>query len=307
MPANEKAAIYIGKGSIAWRGDLEELLRLAESDIPILAFSVHRHGGREDWAPPHSHGRGQLIAVTKGLLVVEAGNERWMFPSYRCAWIPPNFAHAGRSVGGAVGSLVYLSADVCRGLPQKPCMFGSSQLLFGVIDRMLTWNPRNALSPTQKRLIEVLRDEIRHPEQQPLRLSIPKEERLARVARMQLDDVATNNTLDKWAQYAGMARRTFMRAFYAEVGMTFGRWRQQVRLFAALEMLAEGKSVTDAAVAVGYDSVSAFIDIFRATMGSTPQKYFRNKQDGAVQNAGGYSFSLPRASQLLNLLSRTNL
>jgi len=186
-------------------------------------------------------------------------------------------------------------------------MFGSSQLLFGVIDRLLTWNPCNALSPEQNRLIAVLRDEIRHPEQQPLRLPMPKEERLARVARMQLDDVASNYTLDKWARCAGMARRTFMRAFSAEVGMTFGRWRQQVRLFAALEMLAEGKSVTEAAIAVGYDSVSAFIDRFRATMGSTPQKYCRNKQDGAVQNAGGYSFSLPRGSQLLNHLADHNL
>ena len=70
-------------------------------------------------------------------------------------------------------------------------------------------------------------------------------------------------------------------------------------------MLAEGKSVTEAAIGVGYDSVSAFIDIFRAAMGSTPQKYFRNKQDAAVQNASGYSFSLPRASQLLNLLGRS--
>ena len=74
-----------------------------------------------------------------------------------------------------------------------------------------------------------------------------------------------------------MARRTFMRAFSAEVGMTFGRWRQQARLFAAIEMLVEGKSVTEAAVAVGYDSVSAFIQMFRTMLGSTPQAYFQRK------------------------------
>ncbi|MGB7585381.1 MAG: helix-turn-helix domain-containing protein, partial [Terriglobales bacterium] len=67
------------------------------------------------------------------------------------------------------------------------------------------------------------------------------------------------------------------RAFSAEIGMPFGRWRQQVRLFAALEMLAQQESVTDVAIAVGYDSVSAFIEMFRTMLGRTPQAYFRNE------------------------------
>jgi len=46
---------------------------------------------------------------------------------------------------------------------------------------------------------------------------------------------------DDWAHLAGMARRTFMRAFRAQAGMSFGRWRQQARCFAALEMLAQSK------------------------------------------------------------------
>jgi AraC-like DNA-binding protein len=50
-------------------------------------------------------------------------------------------------------------------------------------------------------------------------------------------------------------------------------------LFAALEMLAQHQSVTDVAIAVGYDSVSAFIAMFRTTLGSTPQAYFRNQRD----------------------------
>ena len=173
--------------------------------------------------------------------------------------------------------MVYLSAEMCRGLPTKPCMFSSSELLFAIVHRVLGWNPRQPLNPAQKRLITTLRDEIRQPEQQPLRLPIPREKRLARVAHALLEDVADDRTLDDWAHFAGMARRTFMRAFSAEIGMPFGRWRQQVRLFAALEMLAQQESVTDVAIAVGYDSVSAFIEMFRTTLGSTPQAYFRNE------------------------------
>jgi transcriptional regulator GlxA family with amidase domain len=157
-------------------------------------------------------------------------------------------------------------------------MFSSSELLFSVVSRVSTWNPQRPLNPTQKHLIAVLRDEIRKPEQQPLRLPIPKDKRLARVAHTLLDDVADDRTLNEWAHHAGMSRRAFMRAFSSEVGMTFGRWRQQARLFAALELLAQSKSVTEAAIAVGYDSVSAFIEMFRTMLGSTPQVYFRSRR-----------------------------
>ena len=112
---------------------------------------------------------------------------------------------------------------------------------------------------------------------------MPREERLARVAHALLDEVADDRTLDEWADCAGMARRTFMRAFSAQVGMPFGRWRQQARLFAALEMLAQSKSVTEVAIAVGYDSVSAFIEMFRKMLGTTPQIYFRSKQEPVLK------------------------
>lgn len=156
-------------------------------------------------------------------------------------------------------------------------MFSSSELLFSIVHRVLTWDPWQPLGATQKHLIAVLRDEIRKPEQQPLRLPIPTDKRLARVAYSLLDDIADERTLDQWAHYACMARRTFMRAFSDQVGMPFGRWRQQARLFAALELLAQNKSVTEAAIAVGYDSVSAFIEMFRTMLGRTPQVYFRKR------------------------------
>ena len=128
--------------------------------------------------------------------------------------------------------------------------------MFAIVHRMLDWNLRQPLNPAKKHLITTLRDELRQPDQQPLRLTIPREERLARVADALLDDVGNDRTLDAWAHVAEMARRTFMRAFSAQVGMSFGRWRQQARLFAALEMLAQGnlsprslwQSVTTASV-----------------------------------------------------------
>jgi len=257
--------------------DFEELRRLYDTDTPVLAYAFKRQTD-EGWTPGHSHQRGQLVALTHGLLIVETGSERWMFPSGRCAWTPPNCQHAARSVGGAAGSMVDLSPEMCRGLPKMPCVFNSSELLFAIVHRMVDWDLHEPLNPAKKHLIATLRDEIRQADQQPLRLTIPREERLARVADALLENVGDDRTLDAWAHVAGMARRTFMRAFSAQAGMSFGRWRQQARLFAALEMLAQKKSVTEVAIAVGYDSVSAFIEMFRTMLGATPRIYFRGRR-----------------------------
>src|SRR6476469_6099445 len=198
--------------------------------------------------------------------------------------------------------MVDLSPEMCRGLPKTPCVFNTSELLFAIVHRMVGWDLRQPLDAAKKHLIATLRDEIRQPDRQPLRLTIPREERLARVADALLDDVGDDRTLDDWAHLAGMARRTFMRAFSAQTGMSFGRWRQQARLFAALEMLAQKKPVTEVAIAVGYDSVSAFIEMFRSMMGTTPQKYFRSRpsyyRSRAMEPATGRGFAYSTLARL---------
>ena len=256
--------------------NFEELRRLYDTDTPALAYAFKRKMV-EGWSPEHTHHRGQLVALTHGLLIVETESQRWMFPSGRCAWTPPNCKHAARSVGGAAGAMVDLSPEMCLGLPKTLCVFNSSELLFAIVHRMVDWDLSQPLTPAKKHLIATLRDEIRQPDEEPLRLNIPREEKLATVVDALLEDVGDDRTLDDWADVAGMARRTFMRAFSADAGMSFGRWRQQARLFAALEMLAQKKSVTEVAIAVGYDSVSAFIEMFRTMLGTTPQTYFRGR------------------------------
>lgn len=266
--------------------NVEELRRLYDGNRPVLAFDFERQSV-EGWSPVHSHRRGQLIALTRGLLIVEAGSDRWMFPSQRCAWIPPNCIHAARSVGGAAGSMVDLSPAACRGLPRTPCTLNSSVLMFAIVHRMVAWDLHQTLDAAKRRLIAALRDEIRQPDARPLHLIMPREKRLASVADRLLDDVGDGRTLAEWARVAGMARRTFMRAFSDETGMSFGRWRQQARLFAALEMLAQGASVTAVALAVGYDSVSAFIEMFRTMLGTTPQRYSREMRSRPSGKAAG--------------------
>jgi AraC-like DNA-binding protein len=77
---------------------------------------------------------------------------------------------------------------------------------------------------------------------------------------------------------AGASERTLERLFHAEVGTSFGKWQQQARLLRALQILAAGESVGNAAFEVGFETQSAFITMFKKAMGTTPGRYFQESE-----------------------------
>jgi AraC-like DNA-binding protein len=52
--------------------------------------------------------------------------------------------------------------------------------------------------------------------------------------------------------------------------MSFEFWRRQVRLMKGIELLVAGRSVKAVAADVGYRQPSAFVELFRQTLGVTP-------------------------------------
>lgn len=77
-----------------------------------------------------------------------------------------------------------------------------------------------------------------------------------------------------WALRLSIDAKTIQRMFVKETGLTFGQWRQQLRLLRALELLASGEKVIDVALALGYESPSAFASMFRKHFGQTPSAFF---------------------------------
>lgn len=55
--------------------------------------------------------------------------------------------------------------------------------------------------------------------------------------------------------------------------MSFDHWRANVRLRAALALLAEGQPVSRVAHQIGYATPSAFLAAFRRTIGTSPKRY----------------------------------
>ena len=76
------------------------------------------------------------------------------------------------------------------------------------------------------------------------------------------------------AAQAAMDPRTLQRRFQRETGLSFGQWRRQARLIAALERLARGASVLEVALDLGYASPSAFSTMFKRELGASPSAFF---------------------------------
>jgi AraC-like DNA-binding protein len=87
-------------------------------------------------------------------------------------------------------------------------------------------------------------------------------------------------TLDAWAREAGMSGRTLERLISRETGMRFGRWRRQLSVMLAVEWLAGGASIQQAAADLGYESVPSFVTMFRKALGTSPGRYMAERHSG---------------------------
>ena len=76
-----------------------------------------------------------------------------------------------------------------------------------------------------------------------------------------------------------MSRRSFIRHFRDETGLSFTQWKRAVIAEFALELVASGQKVSSVAFDVGYESVSAFIAMFRRHYGGSPRRFLTERSD----------------------------
>lgn len=134
----------------------------------------------------------------------------------------------------------------------------------------------NRRVPAERRIIEIIVDQLETADSIPLQLPQPSDPRAVRIVQALLANPGRHKTLERYCRDCGASKRTVQRLFIAETKMTFGRWRQQLRLLHGMQLLASGEKVAGAALEAGYGSTSAFISMFRKQLGTTPTRYFRN-------------------------------
>nr|WP_261411752.1 helix-turn-helix transcriptional regulator [Serratia quinivorans] len=227
--------------------------------------------------PWHQHTSGQLYLLTHGMIALETQEQQWAMTAGSIGWLPPHCAHQALACGNVAGWSLYLPEPYCSGLPEQPHLSTASGLIQALVERLAQFAGQRLNAP-QRRLLQVLRDEVRMQENTPLQLPLPQDARLLKIARALLNDPADNRTQSEWAAWAGLSIRTLSRRFINETGMTFARWRQQARVIRSLEPLSRGEAVNQIAGDCGYDNVSAYIAAFRQRFGTTPGLYFVQRE-----------------------------
>jgi AraC-like DNA-binding protein len=99
-------------------------------------------------------------------------------------------------------------------------------------------------------------------------------ERVARVKTILQENLAEPLSLEDLGKKVGCRHFYLTRTFTQETGMTISQWLRRARLERAGDLLRAGKcNVTEAAVEVGYSSLSHFSEAFREMYGCCPGLY----------------------------------
>lgn len=242
-----------------------------EGDLAVRAMGLHMPSDFE--IDHHNHDWPQLLYAKTGALQTSVPAGRWLVTPQRGVWIPPCANHAINMVGEVTMRTLYLHPNLPLPTSRDCLVFALSPLLIALIDEAVRMSGLRTSDASQANLIDVLVDQLAAARDVPFDIPLPTDERAIRIAERVLADPGAQLSLEELSDGCGASPRTIERIFQKQTKLTFGRWRQQVRLTHSISMLTRRASVTEAALACGYESTSAFIAMFKKSLGQTPTEY----------------------------------
>ena len=232
----------------------------------------------EQHIPRHQHRKGQLILALHGAITCEVENALWMVPPHYAIWVPGQQPHSNRATPSARLCFLFIEPGAVS-LPDYCCTLKISPLVRELILTLAERSSERPQDPATGRLIQVLFDELPRSAQQQLQLPVSGHPKIRQMVDTMAVEPACWQTLAQWAQVFAMSERNLARLVVKETGLSFRRWRHQLQLILALQMLIAGQSVQQTAQTLGYDSTTAFITMFKKGLGQTPGRYLASLEN----------------------------
>lgn len=241
-----------------------------------VGFSTGYHWQREamDW--------GVLLWASRGATAVTIDARVWVIAPHQALWVPANVAHSVRMSGRGTLREIYVSPSCLEAFPSVPTSIAMEPLLRELLRRIGAMGTMHAVVPAEARLFALLHDEVARAAlaaqvlgDRSRELPMPTEPRARRAAELLRDDVSLQRDVADIARAAHASVRTLERLFRVETGLSLGAWRRRARVIHAMQLLADGATVTAAGVATGYATTSAFVQTFRREVGVTPGAFGR--------------------------------
>ena len=205
---------------------------------------------------------------------VSTDDGMWMVPPQRALWMPAGVRHGIVMLSDLTMRTLYLRddaaavhAEVCRVLPVSPLL---RELIVRATELPLDYDEDGPAG----HVVALIMAELRGLQSLPLQLPMPQRcPGCARFARRCSMRRAISARWTNGRATLNASARTLARRFQSETGLSFGAWRQQARVLEAMGRLGSGAPVTQVALDLGYDSVSAFSAMFRRAAGASPSAY----------------------------------
>lgn len=255
-------------------GSERQIPALTQLPRPIYARAESLNAG--SWTPPHRHEWIQFSYAISGVLGVHTAEGSFFAPPQWGVWIPPGLEHeVVTSMRAEMRSLYVRKEDAvwaplrCRVLEVTPL---ARELIKSFCQLPAEYPVGDS---SESRLVQVLMDQLAHLPEVGFSLPLPRHARLLELCNELIENPGQLITLHDWATRLGASEKTLMRLFQRETGLSFRGWRQRARLLSSLGALENGDSVTNTALACGYDSTSAFIAAFKGLFGFTPGELFK--------------------------------
>jgi AraC-like DNA-binding protein len=215
----------------------------------------------------HRHKEGQLFVVSQGAVALTTTAGRLRVGRNGFGWIPADLEHEVSGAGPVRGMSCRLSAAASLAFPPESVIRPADPLVAQLLRRLLTIEDGDR----QDRLLQVIADELADD---PNLALLPSDSGVVGDLITALRcDPANPAGLGDWARALGTSERSLTRRLRDQTGKSFVTWRTQIRIEHARQLLLAGVSVTETALAVGYDSLSAFSRGFRSMTGVLPSAY----------------------------------
>ncbi|MBD0734978.1 AraC family transcriptional regulator [Streptomyces sp. CBMA29] len=240
---------------------------------PVL--SIDRGKGVSPlWMASHSHPEHILLcsATATATFAVGTPSRDWLVPPGYGLWVPGWTEHSVSALRMGEGSVIAFDPERCPITWARPTGVSIGPLMRELIAHLCR---TEAQDPSRPHAEGLTFDLLTPLPDHAIHVSMPTDPRVRVIAERLLADPADPRELSAWADHVHAGVRTLSRLFLSETGLSFTRWRTQVRIRAAIQLLSNGTPVDATARAVGYRKTSAFINSFRRATGQTPGTYLR--------------------------------
>ncbi len=253
--------------------------RLESATVSAFAFNDLAAGQRY---APHAHKRHQLLYATQGTATLEVLDATFLLPPQRAAFIPAGVRHV-TSMGNAQVISLFFDSSLLHVRSKEVRVLDVTPLLRELIQYALRWpaSRRRAdrLANAYFRSFALLLEEWL-AQASSYRLPRGRSAPVQRAIALTIEHCAELD-MPSLCRKLGVSERSLRRHLQAETGLGFRELACQARVLRAMELLANGQnSVTETALAVGFESLSAFAKSFARVAGESPRAY-RERVRGA--------------------------